>query len=62
MFIFADENHGGDGPLSIEHPEFSPMVEHWLSAGKELGYEVKDPNFFQKESKLFSQAMLATAR
>lgn len=36
--------HGTDGPLTIESNRFAPLKEEWMEVGKELGYEVKDPN------------------
>ncbi|RZC37085.1 glucose dehydrogenase [FAD, quinone]-like, partial [Asbolus verrucosus] len=40
-----EKYHGTSGYLNIEHPGYeSPMVERFLRAGKDLGYQTTDPS------------------
>jgi len=36
--------HGTDGPLNVDPNRFAPLYEEWMEVGKEMGYDVKDPN------------------
>ncbi|XP_035709623.1 glucose dehydrogenase [FAD, quinone] isoform X1 [Folsomia candida] len=40
--------HGKGGPMHIEKLRFAPGLEHWLEAGKELGYDQIDANGYQR--------------
>ena len=43
--IEQSRNYGKGGPMYIGHSKFqSPSLEFFIKAGKELGYENKDPN------------------
>lgn len=42
------EYYGHDGPIQVKTNIF-PLLDVWLEAGKELGYQIADPNDFQKE-------------
>ncbi|KAJ6630515.1 Glucose dehydrogenase [FAD, quinone] [Pseudolycoriella hygida] len=47
----ADNNeyYGNDGPIEI-HTSVLPVLDLWMEAASELGYEFDDPNGFQRES------------
>ena len=36
--------HSVGGPMTITQPKYSPGQQVWLEAGRELGFEVRDPN------------------
>jgi len=48
LMIFT-ELHGSNGPVHVESARFAPMLEHWLNAGKDLGYDIVDLNGYQTE-------------
>lgn len=37
-----------DGPIEV-NTSMVPILDLWLEAGLELGYEIGDPNGFQRE-------------
>ncbi|CAL8130334.1 unnamed protein product [Orchesella dallaii] len=43
------ENYGHQGPITVD-TDTPPFLPIWFKAGKELGYNVGDPNAFQRES------------
>lgn len=47
---FPSDQHGTEGPLSISSQSYSPGVQEWLEAGKQLGYAIADPNGPQRVS------------
>ncbi|KAJ6635171.1 4-pyridoxate dehydrogenase [Pseudolycoriella hygida] len=47
--VEGDEYYGNDGPIMVSASS-SPVLDLWLEAGVELGYEIGDPNGFQHES------------
>lgn len=49
----SNVHHGYDGPITVSRPRYAPGLEHWLAAGKELGYPVADPNGPQQRSNFF---------
>ncbi|XP_037036059.1 oxygen-dependent choline dehydrogenase 1-like [Bradysia coprophila] len=44
----SDDYYGNDGPIEVYTSEL-PILGTWLEAGRELGYEIGDPNGFQRE-------------
>jgi len=44
--IFSGQNHGSYGPMNIEKAFLSPMTQHMLRAGEELGYPIRDSNAY----------------
>lgn len=44
------EYYGHDGPLHI-NTSIVPILDLWLEAGRELEYDIGDPNGFQREGK-----------
>ncbi|XP_037031222.1 glucose dehydrogenase [FAD, quinone]-like [Bradysia coprophila] len=51
-----DDVHGTDGPMNIEVSRFAPLTEEWLAVGKELGFDIKDPNGVGQEEGFFPHA------
>ncbi|ODM99903.1 Glucose dehydrogenase [FAD, quinone] [Orchesella cincta] len=49
--------HGKNGPLHVEKLRFAPGLETWLEAGKELGYDIIDPNGFQRVGLQFGKGL-----
>lgn len=46
------EYYGHDGPIVVNTNDI-PMIDLWLEAGKELEYNIGDPNGFQREGKIY---------
>ncbi len=44
------EFYGNDGPIEI-NTSVVPVLDLWLEAGLEMGYDIGDPNGFQREGK-----------
>lgn len=45
---FHSDQHGYDGPVTVSAPKYSPGLEYWFAAGRELGFTIGDPNGPQK--------------
>ncbi|ODM95746.1 Oxygen-dependent choline dehydrogenase [Orchesella cincta] len=44
-----EENYGHEGPITVD-TDTPPFLPIWFDIGRELGFEIADPNGFQKES------------
>ncbi|CAL8130342.1 unnamed protein product [Orchesella dallaii] len=44
-----EENYGHEGPITVD-TDTPPFLPIWFDVARELGYEIGDPNGFQKES------------
>lgn len=40
----SSTQHGTGGPITITNPRYAPLLSDWLSAGRQLGYPIVDPN------------------
>jgi len=40
------DEHGQNGPMSVEKSPLVQMTHHLLRGGEELGYKIRDPNPF----------------
>ncbi|CAL8091968.1 unnamed protein product [Orchesella dallaii] len=48
--IFASDQHGRGGPITVSLNKYVPLLNEWLGAGQFLGYPIADPNGPQKIS------------
>lgn len=48
--LFLKDQHGANGPITISNQSYAPGLETWLEAGRQLGYDISDPNGPQKIS------------
>lgn len=48
MRMNQTEYYGHDGPIMV-NTSVLPILDLWMQAGSELGYETHDPNGFQRE-------------
>lgn len=49
-FAALEKYHGLHGPLSVSKQGHSVLVNEWISAAKEFGFESSDPNGRQTSS------------
>ncbi len=45
---FPSDQHGYQGPVTVSQPKYSPGLDYWFAAARELGYPIGDPNGPQK--------------
>lgn len=42
------DNYGYDGPIVVDNHR-NAIIDTWFEVGRELGYQIFDPNGFQQE-------------
>ena len=47
-FLAKTGYHGADGPMKVCDMQRTPLVEAFLNAGKQLGYDITDINASQQ--------------
>lgn len=59
MYSTSIDFYGHDGPIEV-NTSVVPILDLWLEAGLELGYDIHDPNGFQREgNSLFFYLLLS---
>lgn len=53
-FVLHPEYYGNDGPIHI-NTSIVPVLDLWFEAGRELGYDIGDPNGFQRQGNTLIQ-------
>lgn len=44
----SSDYYGNDGPIGVYTSEL-PVLDLWMEAARELGYDIGDPNGYQRE-------------
>lgn len=46
--MYNSDNYGYDGPIVVDNHR-NAIIDTWFEVGRELGYQILDPNGFQQE-------------